>query len=220
MDKYAYCFLIVIFCSVLCHSQVRQFERVVLLETTSETSANASFGDLDHDGDLDIVLAKGRHWPLHDRVLFNNGKGEFTAGQNLGETPDKTYSAILIDLDGDGDLDVVVSNDKPDKKLIYFNDGKGNFRVAGTWGNPLWSTRNASTADLNGDEKPDIIAANRPGPSYFCLNDGHGAFPEKDCFPIPAPSATSIVAADFNGCLLYTSPSPRDGLLSRMPSSA
>ena len=26
--------------------------------------------------------------------------------------------------------------------------------------------------------------------------------------------------ADFGGCLLYTSPSPRDGLLSRMPSSA
>ena len=24
----------------------------------------------------------------------------------------------------------------------------------------------------------------------------------------------------FKGCLLYTSPSPRDGLLSRMPSSA
>ena len=24
----------------------------------------------------------------------------------------------------------------------------------------------------------------------------------------------------YNGCLLYTSPSPRDGLLSRMPSSA
>ena len=27
-------------------------------------------------------------------------------------------------------------------------------------------------------------------------------------------------ANDKNGCLLYTSPSPRDGLLSRMPSSA
>ena len=25
---------------------------------------------------------------------------------------------------------------------------------------------------------------------------------------------------DYNHCLLYTSPSPRDGLLSRMPSSA
>ena len=28
------------------------------------------------------------------------------------------------------------------------------------------------------------------------------------------------VSATLDGCLLYTSPSPRDGLLSRMPSSA
>ena len=32
--------------------------------------------------------------------------------------------------------------------------------------------------------------------------------------------ATSASVIIFNGCLLYTSPSPRDGLLSRMPSSA
>ena len=30
---------------------------------------------------------------------------------------------------------------------------------------------------------------------------------------------TKLAEQDF-GCLLYTSPSPRDGLLSRMPSSA
>ena len=29
-----------------------------------------------------------------------------------------------------------------------------------------------------------------------------------------------VVTAGFTTCLLYTSPSPRDGLLSRMPSSA
>ena len=34
-------------------------------------------------------------------------------------------------------------------------------------------------------------------------------------------SAAGIdIGADTNICLLYTSPSPRDGLLSRMPSSA
>ena len=33
-------------------------------------------------------------------------------------------------------------------------------------------------------------------------------------------SSLSIVTIDSNLCLLYTSPSPRDGLLSRMPSSA
>ena len=31
---------------------------------------------------------------------------------------------------------------------------------------------------------------------------------------------TSKGGTDENTCLLYTSPSPRDGLLSRMPSSA
>ena len=30
----------------------------------------------------------------------------------------------------------------------------------------------------------------------------------------------AVFAAGSTGCLLYTSPSPRDGLLSRMPSSA
>ena len=34
------------------------------------------------------------------------------------------------------------------------------------------------------------------------------------------PARTLLLQAIANGCLLYTSPSPRDGLLSRMPSSA
>ena len=32
--------------------------------------------------------------------------------------------------------------------------------------------------------------------------------------------AHPVAGTEFSGCLLYTSPSPRDGLLSRMPSSA
>ena len=36
------------------------FDRVLLLETTAETSANVSAGDVNGDGNLDLVLAKGR----------------------------------------------------------------------------------------------------------------------------------------------------------------
>ena len=172
------------------------FTTVVQLDTTSDPSANVSLGDLDGDGDLDIVLAKGRHDPFVDKVLLNDGKGHFVTS-DLGPTADRTYTAALADFDGDGDLDVVVSNDSPDKKLLYFNDGKGRFAVAGTWGDPKWSTRNAAIADLNGDGRPDVIAANRPGPSYVCLNDGHGQL-VSPCVPIPADSATTIVPADFD----------------------
>ena len=37
---------------------------------------------------------------------------------------------------------------------------------------------------------------------------------------LTAAGAVSVTAPRVNDCLLYTSPSPRDGLLSRMPSSA
>lgn len=174
----------------------RAFDTVIQLETTSEDSANASMGDLDGDGDLDIVLAKGRHTPILDRVLINDGKGRFTAS-DLGPIADRTYTAALVDLDGDRDLDVLTSNDTPDKKLVYLNDGKGRFTIAGTWGVPEWSTRNAAVADLNGDGRLDVIAANRPGPSYACLSEGGGRF-ASPCIAIPAKSATSIVPADFD----------------------
>ena len=45
-------------------SSLPGFSRVLLLEETSETSANVSIGDLNGDGFPDLVLAKGRHWPL------------------------------------------------------------------------------------------------------------------------------------------------------------
>ena len=177
------------------------FDRVVQLERTSETSANVSIGDVNGDGKLDIVLAKGRHWPLVDRVLIGDGAGGFNPGYDLGTASDRTYSGRLVDLDRDGDLDVVISNDAPDPKRVYLNDGKGRFRVGSTFGDPKWPTRNATVADINGDGLPDIVVANRGGNSsanYVCLNRGAGRF-DADCIAFSREPATTITAADFNG---------------------
>ena len=43
---------------------------------------------------------------------------------------------------------------------------------------------------------------------------------EKMSYDYGLKVAKAIEAEWFHTCLLYTSPSPRDGLLSRMPSSA
>ncbi len=181
------------------------FDRKLLLETTSETSANVSIGDVNGDGFLDIVLVKGRHWPLVDRVLLGDGAGHFETRYDLGPTADRSYSGRLVNIDRDGDLDVVISNDAPDPKLVYINDGKGHFRVASTYGRKEWETRNATVADLNGDGYPDIVVANRSesaSANYICFNNGAGHF-DANCVAFSHESATTITAADFN----------RDGLI-------
>lgn len=191
------------------------FEQVEL-EGTAETSANASVGDLDGDGDLDIVLAKGRHWPLRNRILRNDGRGKFDA-QNLDASADRSYGAVLGDLDGDGDLDMVVSNDNPDEKKVYRNEGGGRFAQAGTWGDPSWNTRNIVLGDLNNDRHLDLIIANRKSPSYVLLNDGSGGFGREGWKRITSESATTIAVADFDSDGLLDLAVPhRDGGISRV----
>jgi hypothetical protein len=171
--------------------------RIVPLESVSETSSNASIGDLNADGHLDVVLSKGRHWGVASRVFFGDGKGHMVSGPALPSEAVKSYSASLADMTKSGHLDIVLSNDQPDPKLILLNDGKGHFRIGGTYGDPKWSTRNAVVGDLNGDGYPDIVMANRSMSSYVCCNAGSRHF---DCQPPKdSPSSATVAIGDING---------------------
>ena len=170
---------------------------VVPLETVSETSSNASIGDLNGDGHPDVVLVKGRHWQVTTLTFWGDGKGQFTPGPPLPSNATKSYSGSLADIDKNGHLDIVLSNDEPDAKLVLLNDGKGHFTIGGTYGDPAWPTRNAAVGDLNGDGYPDIAVANRQTTSYVCLNDRRLHF---DCRPLKdSPSAATVVIADADG---------------------
>ena len=178
------------------------FNHSLLLEEKPDTTANVSFGDFDGDGHLDIVLVKGRHWPIIDRVLLGNGKGRIRKAYNLGKSADRSYTGAVADFNGDGFPDIAVSNDDPDKKLIYFNDGKGNFKIGSEFGRPEWSTRNIAIADINKDGLPDIILANNADAgdtsiNYICLNSGKGQF-NTNCIAFAPYRATTIYPADIN----------------------
>lgn len=182
--------------ALACFAAVPVFE-IFPLETVSETSSNASIGDLNGDGFPDIVLVKGRHWQLTTKVYFGDGKGGFVPGPRLPGNATKSYSGSLADMTKSGHLDIVLSNDAPDPKLVLVNDGTGRFQVGGTYGDPNWPTRNAAVGDLNGDGYPDIAVANRGSTSYICYNDGKLHF---RCAPLrQTPSAATILIADIDG---------------------
>lgn len=96
-------------------------------ETGLYTDANQiDFGDIDHDGDLDMLMASGL--PVYCLALFENTDGmpSQTVSRTIGPR-EYSESSILADLDSDGDLDIVATYPKKGTVVVYDNDGNGNF---------------------------------------------------------------------------------------------
>ncbi|MGI9627666.1 MAG: FG-GAP repeat domain-containing protein, partial [Longimicrobiales bacterium] len=97
-----------------------------LLGVATDLTASVALADIDGDGDLDVVVANGRHWPQANEVFINDGRGRFLERHQLGESWATTYGVPTGDLDGDGDIDIVVANDRVENR-VFLNDGGGRF---------------------------------------------------------------------------------------------
>jgi hypothetical protein len=82
------------------------------------------FGDVDNDGDLDLVSNSfGASAGVH--VYINNGNGTWT--QSFGFTGGNSGDHVEFgDIDNDGNLDFVVTQQYG---TVYFGDGTGNFTL-------------------------------------------------------------------------------------------
>ena len=143
-------------------------------------TASVSLGDIDGDGDLDLLLGTGRHYLEKDWIYLNDGKGNFSARHALTDEPDRTYRSELGDMDGDGDLDVVSVGDIGEPAKILYNDGRGIFSKWITFGSSTYSSRDVELADLDGDGDLDIVIGNTLfGQNFVYLNIGGRKFQEK-----------------------------------------
>ena len=180
----------------LAGQQERTFRPLRSLGSDSELTASISLGDVDGDGDLDAVVANGRHWPGQNRVYINDGRAAFTLARPLGDELAGSYAVPLADFDGDGDLDVSVGNDRT-RNLVFLNDGTGRFGPGAAFGTPS-STRSLTLADLDGDGHTDILVVNRGRQNFIFHGDGAGAFGEGVPFGTGDDSTIEVAAADLD----------------------
>ena len=190
------------------------------LGATGGPTRALALGDLDRDGDLDLVAAfdDGRQ----SVIYYNDGQAGFFSGTlNCTSPPanvacfgygDNDSHAVAIgDLDGDGTLDLVLG-DEGGPNSIFLNDGAGYFGWSGgvrVFGAGRDTTHSVALSDVNGDGALDIIAGNRNRQdsgigqaNAIYLNDGAGNFTGQAAtrvFGTLFDNTEDVQIADLNG---------------------
>jgi hypothetical protein len=161
------------------------------------TAGGVHAGDIDNDGDIDLVVAdwgtSPSQSPAKIRIFENDGAGHFTPkavldvpsqGAERGTTP---TDIDLQDVNGDFALDIVLTARNGQSRL-YLNDGTGTFEdVTRTKAFPKKQgpfTFNAELCDVDGDGDLDLLfdggANHLPRhATQILMNDGTGTFTDE-----------------------------------------
>lgn len=152
-----------------------------------------ALGDLDGDGDLDVVVCAGGGHALH----FNNGAGVLTPVSSASSGDH--HDVVVKDLDGQNGLDIVLCNFNTNSASVLLSNGTGGFTAQ-----PLSLGGNAqkvAAGDVDGDGDLDLAftwgqtyAAS--GCSIF-LNNGSGGFALSPTSPLQMPSGQRANALAF-----------------------
>jgi len=158
-----------------------------------------ALGDVDGDGDLDLLVGNADGERLH----LNDGFGNFTEATGALPPPIgpfvSTSSLALGDVDGDGDLDCMIGTSySAVSNRLYLNDGTGTFTDASAQLPSLSDfTRAVALGDVDADGDLDAVVGNS-GQSRLYLNDSTGLF-TLGPFPTTIDVTQAVALGDVDG---------------------
>jgi hypothetical protein len=150
-----------------------------IVTTTADGARSVHAGDVDSDGDLDILSLS----QVDDEVTWYENDGALLpvfAPHIVTTDADGVVSVYAADMDNDGDLDILSSSDEgliPTGEIIWYeNDGSPT---------PVFTThviatgvlgaKNVYAADVDGDGDKDVIAGSTGDDIAWWENAGGGA---------------------------------------------
>ncbi len=110
-------------------------------------------GDVDGDGDLDVVVAESG--AARAALLLNDGRGGLVPGAMPSSGP-MPSDVRLVDVDGDGDLDVALPNHETSDVTVLRNDGHAGFTATTLATGSRPHVHGVAAADLDGDGAIDL----------------------------------------------------------------
>ena len=182
------------------------FSEMIGTPFTAVSGSDIAFGDVDGDGDQDVLITGLDTSHQSSKLYTNDGGGHFT---EVTGTPFEDIfdgSIAFADVDGDHDLDLLITGRNRSFiriSKLYVNDGAATFtEVTGT---PFEGVGSGAIAfaDVDGDGDQDVLVTGMTSSvasiSKLYTNDGGGAFTEVSGTPFEGVGASAIAFADVDG---------------------
>ncbi|TPW20612.1 MAG: hypothetical protein FD126_1511 [Elusimicrobia bacterium] len=175
----------------LLHNEGGRLKAVKLNPLSGIPSLAGAFGDVDNDGDLDVLVATGGD----EYLLRNEGGGTFTKVTVAG-TGGSSERVVWGDYDADGDLDAVATNGTGGNMVLMRNDGGTLLNMGAIVGSS--GASDAAWGDIDNDGDLDVVTArNNAGPDFILRNDA-GTFKRLKMMGSQGQPGTTVDLGDYD----------------------
>lgn len=187
-----------------------QFKEVTGNSILGVSLGGVKFGDIDNDGDEDMIAYGYRdHYNSSTKIYLNNGSGGFV--ESTFTLPNMILGSLeMVDIDSDGDLDLAMVGQLGTYHTstfyatsgVYLNNGLGQFSLLTSFTLPKLKNAKLKTGDFDNDGDIDIfhfgVDASYTRYANLYLNNGSASFTLNAANGISPSEVKDIEVHDFD----------------------